>query len=224
MVAPLLASIDVEGKNITLDALHTQTLTAVTIVEENKAHYFFTVKENQPTLREDISYFFENENNVTKTVEFEPGSHGRIETRSIRTTTKLNDYLSFPHVKQAYEIVRMRMNTKTGNESKETVYGITSRPTEEAGPRKILEIVRKHWAIENSCHYILDWAFQEDRCRIRTGHGPENMTGLRRFAIGLIKSKNVYSVTQKMRELSFRNRAVLDYLKMTKNSKGSLKP
>ncbi len=219
MVAPLLENINIEGKNITLDALHTQTRIAKTIVEDKKAHYFLTVKGNQPTLQEDISFYFENNRNKVKTIDFDPGSHGRIETRAIQTTTELNDYLNFPHVKQAFRIERTRLNKKTGKETTEIVYGITSRPKEDMGAKKILETIRAHWGIENSCHYILDWVYHEDQCRIRTGHGPENITGLRRFAIGLIKSKAVYSVTQKMRELSFRNRAVLDYLKMTKNSK-----
>ena len=72
---------------------------------------------------------------------------------------------------------------------------------------------------------IADWAHglgpkarQRFRCRIRTGHGPENITRLRRFAIGLIKSKGVYSVAQKMRQLNRNTRLVFDYLKMTKNS------
>ena len=45
--------------------------------------------------------------------------------------------------------------------------------------------------IENSCHYIIDWNYDEDRSRIRTGYGPENITRLRRFAIGVIKSKKL---------------------------------
>ena len=77
---------------------------------------------------------------------------------------------------------------------------------------------RGHWSIEDSCHYILDWNYDEDRCRIRTGHGPENITRLRRFAIGIIKSKGVYSVAQKMRELTRNVRLVFDYLRMTKNT------
>ena len=37
-------------------------------------------------------------------------------------------------------------------------------------------------------HYLVDWNFDEDRCRIRIGLGPENITRLRRFAIGVLKS------------------------------------
>jgi len=102
--------------------------------------------------------------------------------------------------------------------SSSVIYGITSRPPHEADPQRLLAINRGHWSIENSCHHILDWTYDEDRSRIRTGYGPENMTRLRRFAIGLIKSKAVRSVAQKMRQLSFNVRIVFDYLKMTKNS------
>ena len=52
-------------------------------------------------------------------------------------------------------------------------------------PQRLLTLNRGHWTIE-ATHHILDWSFDEDRSRIRSGHGPENMTRLRRFAIGLI--------------------------------------
>ncbi|GAB6194019.1 hypothetical protein JCM39068_37710 [Desulfocastanea catecholica] len=81
-----------------------------------------------------------------------------------------------------------------------------------ATAEQILRDNRQLWSIENSCHYILDWNFDEDRCRISKGYGPENITRLRRFAIGLLKSKGVSNVTQKMRQLSFSPRSVLDYL------------
>jgi hypothetical protein len=82
----------------------------------------------------------------------------------------------------------------------------------------VLQDNRQHWSIENSCHYIIDWNYDEDRSRIRTGHGPENMTRLRRFAVGVIKSKGVRSVAQKMRELTLNTRLVFDYLNMTRNT------
>src|SRR2546429_8877406 len=60
-------------------------------------------------------------------------------------------------------------------------------PPQQAGPHQVLKVNRGHWTIENSCHYIIDWNYDEDRSRIRTGHGPENITRLRRFAIGVLK-------------------------------------
>jgi hypothetical protein len=77
---------------------------------------------------------------------------------------------------------------------------------------------RGHWSIENSCHYIIDWNYDEDRGRIRIGYGPENITRLRRFAVGVIKSKGVSNVAQKMRQLTLNVRLVFDYLKMTTSS------
>ena len=66
-------------------------------------------------------------------------------------------------------------------------------------------------------HRILDWSFDEDRSRIRSGHGPENMTRLRRFAIGLIKARGL-GVAETMRNLARNPRRVLDFLKMTANA------
>ena len=66
----------------------------------------------------------------------------------------------------------------------------------------------------------MDWNFDEDRSRIRTGHGPENITRLRRFATGVIQfiSSGKDSVSQKMQQLNRNTRLVFDYLRMTSNS------
>jgi len=217
MAIPLLDSLDLKDKDITADALHTQRKFAEYLVVERQAHYHFTVKANQATLLEDIALMFQDRKQPDFIMHDSP-DHGRIETRKIWTTTDLNGYLNFPHVGQAFAIERIAIDKKTGKPSHDIAYGITSRAPKQADARRLLEINRGHWTIENSCHYILDWNYDEDRCRIRTGHGPENMTRLRRFAIGVIKSKAVRSVAQKMRQLNKNTRLVFDYLRMTTNS------
>jgi len=212
---PLLDAIDIEGKDITADALLTQRDIARYLVGRN-AHYHFTVKGNQPGLLADIELYFTDRKEPDFT-DHTCGDHGRIEIRRIWTTTELNDYLDFPHAGQAFVIERQTTEKKTGKGSSEIVCGITSRRPEEASPERLLTINRGHWTIE-SCHYMLDWNYDEDRSRIRTGHGPENITRLRRFAIGIIKSKGARSVAQKMRELMLNVRLVFDYLRMTQNS------
>ena len=149
---------------------------------------------------------------------YDPPDHGRIETRKIWVTSELNDYLNFPHVGQAFVIERESIDKKTNKYSKEVAYGITSRTPEQADAERILNTNRLHWSIEDSCHYIIDWNYDEDRSRISKGNGPENMTRFRRFAVGIIKSKGVRSVAQKMRQLMRSPRMVFDYLRMTKNS------
>lgn len=217
MAIPLLDAIDIQDKNITADALLTQRKLADYLCLERKAHYHFTVKGNQSTLFENIQLYFQDRQEPDF-ITYDPPDHGRIETRKIWTTTELNSYLDFPHIGQAFLIERHALNKKNGEESKDIAYGITSRKPEEANAQQLLAINRGHWTIENSCHYILDWIFDEDRSRIRTGYGPQNISRLRRFAIGIIKSKGARSVAQKMRQLTHNVRLVFDYLRMTKNS------
>ena len=148
---------------------------------------------------------------------------GRIETRKIWVTTELNDYLNSPHVGQAFMVERNTFYKKSEKESSEIAYGVTSKTPDLAKAQQVSQDNRGHGAIENSCHYILDWIFDEDRSRIRTGYGPENITRLRRFAVSIIKSKGVKSVAQKMMELARNTRLVSDYLRMTQNSTVSLR-
>jgi hypothetical protein len=113
---------------------------------------------------------------------------------------------------------RHRIDNKTGASSTELAHGITSKCGQQADAHNVLADNRGYWSIENSCHYVTDWNYDEDRSRIRAGYGPENITRLRRFAIGVIKSKGVTSVAQKMRQLTRNVRMVFDYLRMTGNS------
>ena len=216
--APLLLdTLPIKNKDITSDALHTQRAFARYLVEQRKAHYYFCVKGNQPNLLEDIEIYFSKETlgppDYEDVVTLE---HGRIEVRRIWVTSQLAGYLDFPHVAQAYRIERDITHKKTGQSSLVIAYGVTSRPAQDAAPKTILYKVRGHWSVEVS-HYVIDWIYDEDRSTIRTGHGPENMTRLRRFAIGLVKSKKVKNISKKMRQLNKNTRAVLDYLKITTN-------
>ena len=170
-VIPLLDQLDtIAGKTLTADALPTQL--ASYLLERN-AHYLFIAKNNQPNLLLDIAVHFTTEG--TRPPEFEEPptlAHGRIEQRAIWTTTALNDYLDFPNVGQAFMLRRIRHHKATGKTSTEIVYGVTSLPPECASPQRLLTLNRGHWCIENSSHHCLDWSFDEDRCRIRTGYGP----------------------------------------------------
>lgn len=176
------------------------------------------VKANQKLLLEDVAYYFGSLNQEPDYKTIDGISHGRIEIRKIWVTTDLNEYLDFPFVGQTFMIERTTINKKSGKESSEIAYGITSKTPDLATAAQVLQDNRGHWSIENSCHYIIDWNYDEDRCRIRTGNGPENITRLRRFAVGIIKSKEICSAAQKMRQLILNIRAVFDYLKMTRNS------
>lgn len=217
MAIPLLAFCSIAGKDITADALLTQRALATYIVEQ-QAHYHFTAKGNQPHLERDIALLFEHRA-APDFIEVTPPDHGRIETRRIWCSSALNAYIDFPHVGQVFLIERETLIKKTGELRRETALGLTSRTAQEASPKQVLAINRGHWTIE-SVHHIIDWNYDEDRSRIRTGFGPENITRLRRFAVGILKSfqQPNQTIAEMMRMLSFRSRIVFDYLRMTKNS------
>jgi predicted transposase YbfD/YdcC len=215
MAIPVLDSLEIAGKTITADALLTQRKIAQYLLERG-AHYLFIAKDNQPTLAADIRLHFA-----------EPGEahfrepwclqHGRLESRAIWTSTALNHYLDFPRVGQVFAIERHTIEKKTGNSSTEIVYGLTDHSPQSASPQRLLSLNRDHWAIE-AHHYMIDWNWDEDRCAVRTGHGPENLTRLRRFAVGLIRSKSEDSVAATIAKLARRVRRVFDYFLMTANS------
>ncbi len=217
MVIPLLETCDVAGKDITTDALLTQRTLASYLVAR-QAHYYFTVKGNQPTLQADIALLFAHRG-APDFVEVGSGEHGRIETRRIWCSTALNDYVDFPHVGQVFLIERDTIDKKTGKPKSDIALGVTSRTPEQASPQRVLAVNRGHWTVE-SVHYLVDWNYDEDRSRISVGFGPENISRLRRFAIGVLKSfqKPGQSIAAMMRKLCFRTRLVFDYLRMTENS------
>ena len=104
----LLDTLPIENKDITSDALHTQT---------DFAHYYFSVKGNQPTLLDDITTYFSNDSSQADYEDKVSVGHGRIEIRRIWVTSELNEYVLFPHVAQIYRIEREITDKKSGKTS-----------------------------------------------------------------------------------------------------------
>ena len=207
--------IDFAGKTFTADALLTRRRLA-DFQRSRRAHFLFTAKANQPTLLDDLEVFFRDRGEPDFR---EPHrlAHGRIESHAVRTTTRLDGYLTFPHVGQAFLVERTVVVKESGRPSVELAHGVTSHSPDTADAERLLALNRGHWTVE-AVHNILDNAFDGDRSRIRTGHGPENTTRLRRFAIGVIRSHTDQCVAAAMRRLHRSPRLVFDYLRMTKNT------
>ena len=208
---------DIADQTITGDALLTQRKLAQYLVEDRLAHYVFTAKDNQPSLAEDIRLAFADRK-IPDYSEPYTLAHGRIESRSIWTSTLLNDYLDFPYVGQIFAIQRHTIDKKSGKETHDMAYGLTSHSPMSANAEQVLQFNRDHWGVE-SHHFLLDWNWNEDRCTIRKGHGPENITCLRRCAVGLIKAISKDSVASTIEKLARNVRRVFDYLRMTENSR-----
>ena len=107
--------LDFEGRTFTADALLTQRKLA-DYLRRRGTHFVFTAKANQPTLLDDIRLFFENRGEPDFR---EPPAleHGRVESRAIWITDRLNGYLTFPHVGQAFLVERTATAKKSGKTS-----------------------------------------------------------------------------------------------------------
>jgi predicted transposase YbfD/YdcC len=143
------------------------------------------VKANQPTLYEGIALLFESGVERCKPVR-EIGKHGaRRELRELVASTALNEWAEWPHLAQVARLVSTR--TERAVTTRETHYLITSLTREEASPRRLLQLSRGHWGIENRLHWVRDVTFDEDRSRVRTGAGAQVMASIRNLVISLLR-------------------------------------
>jgi len=199
-IPELLQLLDLREATVTIDAMGCQTEIAKTICGGG-GHYLLAVKDNQPTLHEDLQVTFaEADDDRRRTVDEQPRpavevfehldkGHGRVETRTVSlsrdlawlTTAERWEDLSF-----VVRIVRQRHVQATGKTSTETAYYIGS--DEAATAAAAADKIRRHWGIENQLHWVLDLAFREDEARHRAPNTAANMTTLRHFALNLIKA------------------------------------
>ena len=190
----LLEALEVAGCIVTIDAMGCQTEIAEKIIDRD-ADYVLALKENQGNLYEDVVRLFDDlESSRYKAYEFDYDKtvnkdHGRIEIRECRTISDpevLRHLRGFSNWKNLATVSRIRSERRIGEEqSCEDRYHIASL----TGAKRILKVVRSHWGIENELHWALDLAFDEDRCRVRKEHGPENFALLRHIALNLLKQE-----------------------------------
>ena len=189
-IPALLDMLAIEGAIVSIDAIGCQRDIAEKIIAK-KADYVLALKGNQGTLREDVELFAaEQKANGFKHTHVSrhqtvDGDHGRIETR---TYTALHDiaWLKQRHAWPGLNgIVMVESTREIGDKiERETRFYITSLAwlACQLGP-----VIRSHWAIENSLHWVMDMIFRDDECRIRTQHAPANFTTLKHIAHNLIR-------------------------------------
>jgi predicted transposase YbfD/YdcC len=205
----LLDVLDVLGATVTIDAMGCQHEIVAKIVEK-KADYLIAVKNNQPLLAEAVESLFANtdaglrEGRLQEDLTLDKG-HGRLETRHCMITRELGaidqQVQAWPQFKTAVmvESTRETVNGRTkGKSTTEWRYYISSLALDAA---EFNRRVRAHWAIENSFHWVLDVAFNEDACRVRRDHGAQNFAILRRIALNLLKQERSVKVGLKNKRL-----------------------
>lgn len=185
----LLIDLIIEGRVFTMDALLTQRSVAQALVEGG-GDYVMIAKDNQPTLHANIERLFARPDAVDLIDDYDATvdqGHGRIEVRTLRTSTALQDTLDWPGQQQVFCLDRQTMIVKTGEVRAETVYGVTSLAPHRAGAAQLQGLVRGQWGIENRSHWVRDVTFGEDLSQVRRGCLPQVMAALRNCVIGMLR-------------------------------------
>jgi len=189
-IPKLLDMLAIEGAILTIDAMGCQRDIAQRVIDK-KADYVLALKSNQGSLRDDAELFV-TEQKASGFVDTEisrdttvDGDHGRIETR---TTTVIHDVEwlqqrhSWPGLKGLVIVESCR--EISGKIERETRYYITSMSMTAV---HLGHVIRSHWAIENSLHWVMDMMFRDDECRVRTDHAPANFATIKHMAINLLR-------------------------------------
>ena len=189
-IPALLDMLVIEGAIVSIDAMGCQRHIAEQIVDK-KADYVLALKGNQGTLREDVELFAaEQQANGFKDTHVSrdqtvDGDHGRIETRTYTVFHDV-DWLQERHDWPGLKAVVMVESTRelVDKVERETRFYLTSLVwlAHQIGP-----VIRSHWAIENSLHWVMDMIFRDDECRVRTNHAPANFTTIKHMAHNLIR-------------------------------------
>jgi len=188
-----LKHLNLQGKIVTADALHTQRELSQRVVEAG-ADYVWIVKDNQPVLRREVELLFEPETclpgtspvitdlHTATTVD---KGHGRIETRRLTVSSLLAESSDWPHLAQVFQLERQVRRIKTGARYTEVVYGVTSLPAARATPQRLLQIVREQWGIENKLHWRRDALLHEDQTRTKSPTFGQTLAAVNNLVIGL---------------------------------------
>jgi predicted transposase YbfD/YdcC len=204
-VAPaVLAEVPLRGRVVTGDALYACRKMCRQVVEA-EGDYLFIVKGNCAALYDDMRLLFdeppfgEQFDTALQTEKLK----GRVETRELKASSALSDYLDWPGVTQVCQV--RRTTVRKGERSEETRYAITSL---SVGADELLRVVRGHWAIENRLHRVRDVTMGEDASQIRTGSAPEVMAALRNGILGALRLLKHDNIAAALRSIAWQQRAV----------------
>jgi predicted transposase YbfD/YdcC len=204
-IPKLLERLALKGCIVTIDAMGCQKEIARAI-HDREADYVLSLKGNQGLFHDEIKVFLNDSvdsgfQDITHSfIQTVDGDHGRIEVRRVWATEDiawLHDRDRWPGLRSLIIIESDRtIREKTTCERR--LY-ISSLP---ADATKLANVIRSHWGIENSLHWILDVAMNQDQNRTRKGNAPDNLAVLHHIALNLLKQDTTAKLGIKNRRLA----------------------
>jgi predicted transposase YbfD/YdcC len=198
-IPDLLEMLELRGATVSIDAMGCQKEIAAQIVEGG-ADYVLALKDNHPTLHEDVRLWLDTEARAGRlpVLETLEKDHGRLEVRRYRLSSALDWLDGHQDWRGLRAVGRVEAERHVnGKVSLEQRYFLCSFDDLS----RFATVVRGHWRIENSQHWVLDVVFGEDDHRTRMNHAPENLALIRRTALNLVRQNGHPKESLKRRRL-----------------------
>lgn len=182
----VLELLSLEGCIVTADALHCHRAFAAAVLDRG-GDYVLAIKANRGPLFRTVVGQFARSGKRSVAKQFEPSTHGRREARqaTVMRNTSLAAVHGFPGVVAIGRITsRRRLHGNSADPPVVRHYLLSKY----MAAKRLLQVARSHWTIENQLHWALDVHFDEDGNRARKDNAPENLAILRRLALNILRS------------------------------------
>jgi predicted transposase YbfD/YdcC len=205
-IPELIKVLDIAGCIVTIDAIGCQK-EIVNLISQKDGDYIIALKKNQKNLYESVELLFKeaiskrNEGFSASHYSTRELGHGREEIRNYLMLSDISNRIDPDNKWNKLSSIGMveSVRSENGKTTVETRYYISSLNLDA---KKFGDSVRSHWGIENSLHWILDVALNEDNCRIRKDNAPQNFAVLRHIAVNLLSK-------EKSKKLGIKNKQFL---------------
>lgn len=202
-VPALLRGRDLTDTILTMDALLTQRALAQQIIDQG-GYYRMMVKANQRHLRDDLALFFDlpakpADHERWDRVQTVDKAHGRLETRTLESTTGDCPFLNWPGATHIARRTCERHVYRTGKTARTVTYGVTNLPGAESSAALLERLWRGYWAIESRSHYVRDVTLGEDANHMHTGHAPQALAAIRNGLLALWRRAGWSSIADAVR-------------------------
>ena len=200
-IPELLQLLAIKGCIVTIDAMGCQTAIASQIRDQG-GDYLLALKGNHKKAYRAIQQYFHQHiehqlawRNAENFFDAFDDSHGRTVRRRVWSMTDLPalpELAKWPDLQAVIAVETIRMAHQQAPVTSDYRFYISSLVRSATA---FVTMIRQHWDIENKLHWSLDVTFNEDRCRIRKEHAPENIAAVRHIALNLLRQEHSHPIS-----------------------------